>query len=240
MQTTKAHTHNCTNKKGHDHDHDSSHGHSHNHGKSPVILFFTGLAIFIIAFFIKESSLLQNILFVSAMLLSGYHIILEGIVDTINESKAQRKFVPNVHILMTLAAFGATIIGSYEEGALLIIIFAAAHFLEEYAEGRSKREITNLLKMNPTEARLIQADGSVKTVDVAVLKIGDKLQVLNGDQIATDGIILSGRTSIDESSINGEVSLEKKQLVTKCSVVRSMAVEHSRWKLRKIAVIQFC
>lgn len=206
MDTTKAHDHGCSSGKDHEHnhDHEGSHGHSHSHGKSPVVLFFTGLAIFIIAFFITEGSLLQNILFVSAMLLSGYHIILEGIVDTISESKEQRKFVPNVHILMTLAAFGATIIGNYEEGALLIIIFAAAHFLEEYAEGRSKREITNLLKMNPTEARLIQADGNVKTVDVGTLKIGDKLQVLNGDQIATDGVILSGRTSIDESSINGE------------------------------------
>ncbi|OTN89208.1 hypothetical protein A5819_001700 [Enterococcus sp. 7E2_DIV0204] len=206
MDTTKAHDHGCSSGKDHEHnhDHEGSHGHSHSHGKSPVVLFFTGLAIFIVAFFITEGSLLQNILFVSAMLLSGYHIILEGIVDTISESKEQRKFVPNVHILMTLAAFGATIIGNYEEGALLIIIFAAAHFLEEYAEGRSKREITNLLKMNPTEARLIQADGNVKTVDVGTLKIGDKLQVLNGDQIATDGVILSGRTSIDESSINGE------------------------------------
>ncbi|MBO0446086.1 heavy metal translocating P-type ATPase [Enterococcus ureilyticus] len=203
METAKTHEHDCSKEEGHDHGH--SHNHSHSHGgKSPVVLFFTGLAFFIVAFFINEGSLFQQILFVSAMLLSGYHIILEGIVDTINESKQQRKFVPNVHILMTLAAFGATIIGNYEEGALLIIIFAAAHFLEEYAEGRSKREITNLLKMNPTEARLIQADGSLKTVDVSVLNVGDKLQVLNGDQIATDGIILSGRTSIDESSINGE------------------------------------
>lgn len=196
METMKAHDHNCSNEKGHEHDHD--------HGQSPVILFFIGLAIFSIAFFINKGSLVQNILFVSAMLLSGYHIMVEGIVDTMTESKEQRKFVPNVHILMTLAAFGATIIGNYEEAALLIIIFAAAHFLEEYAEDRSKREITNLLKLNPTEARLIQTDGTVKIVDVATLKVGDQLQVLNGDQIATDGIILSGQTSIDESSINGE------------------------------------
>lgn len=120
--------------------------------------------------------------------------------------------MPNVHILMTLAAFGAAIIGKFEEGALLIIIFAAAHFLEEYAEGRSKREITNLLKMNPTEARLVQADGSVKIVDVAELKIGDTLKVLNGDQIATDGVILSGNTSIDESSINGESMPKEKRV----------------------------
>ena len=200
MEASKEKVHN------HEHEHENGGGHNHSHGdsKSAVILFFAGLTAFIVALFLTDSSLLQTILFISAMLLSGYHIMLEGIIDTIEATKRKRKFSPNVHILMTVAAIGATIIGNYEEGALLIIIFAAAHFMEEYAEGRSKREITNLLKMNPTEARLIEADGSVKVVDVSVLKIGDKLQVLNGDQIATDGVILSGVTSIDESSINGE------------------------------------
>ncbi|WP_413480016.1 heavy metal translocating P-type ATPase [Carnobacterium maltaromaticum] len=200
MEASKEKVHN------HEHEHENGGGHNHSHGdsKSAVVLFFAGLTAFIVALFLTDSSLLQTILFISAMLLSGYHIMLEGITDTIEATKRKRKFSPNVHILMTVAAIGATIIGNYEEGALLIIIFAAAHFMEEYAEGRSKREIINLLKMNPTEARLIEADGSVKVVDVSVLKIGDKLQVLNGDQIATDGVILSGVTSIDESSINGE------------------------------------
>lgn len=200
-------THTCDHTKE-----NHSHEHNHSHGKSPVVLFFVGLVLFIIGLFLPKETLIQNGVFLAAMLLSGYHIILEGVEDTIKESKEKRKFMPNVHILMTLAAFGAAIIGKFEEGALLIIIFAAAHFLEEYAEGRSKREITNLLKMNPTEARLVQADGSVKIVDVAELKIGDTLKVLNGDQIATDGVILSGNTSIDESSINGE-SMPKEKTV---------------------------
>ena len=58
--------------------------------------------------------------------------------------------------------------------------------------------------MNPTTARLIMADGNTKIVDVSELKVGDQLQVLNGDQVPIDGVILSGTTSIDESSINGE------------------------------------
>ncbi|MBU5583476.1 heavy metal translocating P-type ATPase, partial [Enterococcus sp. S181_ASV_20] len=41
-------------------------------------------------------------------------------------------------------------------------------------------------------------------MDVSELKVGDKVQVLNGGQVPTDGKILSGSTSIDESSINGE------------------------------------
>lgn len=218
METVKKQKHTCTHggehshehKEGHTHDH--THGHNHEHGKSATVLFFVGFICFVVAFFFADGSLLQGLFFLIAMLLSGYHIIFEGIVDTINATISAHKFSPNVHILMALAAVGAALIGNYEEGALLILIFAAAHFLEEYAEGKSKREITNLLKMNPTEARLIEADGQVKVVDVANIKIGDKLQVLNGDQIATDGIILSGTASIDESSINGE-SIPREKMI---------------------------
>lgn len=175
----------------------------HDHGKLPVILFFAGLALFIIAF-VMHAGILKNTLFLFSMLLSGYHIIEEGVIDTITATKSKGKFTPNVHILMTLAAIGAMFIGDFQEGALLIVIFAGAHFLEEYAEGKSKREITNLLKMNPTEARLIKSDGTVELVEVASLSIGDQLKVLNGDQIPTDGVLVSGQSTVDESAINGE------------------------------------
>ncbi|GMA53066.1 metal-transporting ATPase [Alicyclobacillus contaminans] len=96
------------------------------------------------------------------------------------------------------------LIGNFDESALLILIFAGAHFLEEFAEEKSQKEITSLLQMNPTKARLLQADGSTKMVDVQTLTIGDQLKVLPGDQIATDGFIVEGQSTIDESSINGE------------------------------------
>lgn len=202
MEKTTDHVHDCQHDH-HDHEHEHGHSHDHDHGKMPVILFFVGLAAFLLALFLDEG-ILQNGMYVLAMLMSGYHIIEEGISDTIASTKAKGKFTPNVHVLMTLAALGASLIGDFEEGALLIVIFASAHFLEDYAEGKSRREITNLMKMNPTEARLIQEDGSTKTVEVTSLAIGDHLQVLNGDQIPTDGIILTGYSAIDESSINGE------------------------------------
>ncbi len=101
------------------------------------------------------------------------------------------------------------IIGSFEEAGLLILILPEHIFLEDYAEGKSKREITNLLKLNPTEARRISTDNSVEVVSVDQLVVGDKVQVLNGGQVPTDGKIISGTTSIDESSINGE-SIPKK------------------------------
>lgn len=197
------------------HSHENnSHDHEHDHGKMPIILYFIGLALSLIALFLNgETSLLQNSLFSIASISAGYHvIILEGIGETIENSKIQHKFTPNSHILMGIAAIGASLIGSFWEGTLLVLIFSGAHFLEDYAEGRSKREITKLLEMNPTTARLIMLDGNTTIVDVKELKVGDQLQVLNGDQVPIDGVIVSGSTSIDESSISGEsIPKEKTQ-----------------------------
>lgn len=172
----------------------------------PVIMYFIGLVLAIVALFISSDHLIiKNLLFVVATIAAGYHVVvLEGVSETIENTRKKKRFTPNAHILMGLAAIGAAIIGQYWEGALLILIFAGAHFLEDYAEGRSQREISKLMDLNPTTARLLDEDGNTRIVNVSDLKIGDKVQVLNGDQVPIDGVVLTGRTSIDESSINGE------------------------------------
>src|SRR5690625_1276464 len=125
--------------------------------------------------------------------------------------RSKKKFIPNIHILMTLAAVGAVIIGEYMEAALLILIFGGANFLEQYTENKSNKEITNLIKINRSTARRLKVDGHTEIVDVAELQIGDQLSVLNGDQIPTDGIVISGSSSVDQSTITGEsIPVEKK------------------------------
>lgn len=176
-----------------------------------IVLYFTGLFLFIVSLFTKHE-IINMVLNLAALIMSGYHVIYEGFADTIKNTIKQKKFLPNVHVLMTFAALGAIVIGNYSEATTLILIFAGAHFLEVYAENKSKREITSLLNLNPTKARLLMSDGSSQVVEVASLKIGDKLIVLNGDQVPTDGVILFGETSIDESSITGEsIPVEKTQ-----------------------------
>ena len=180
-----------------------NHSHEHNHGILPVILYITGLIIFIGTLFIKPGNM-QNILFTISMIISGYHVLSDGFLSTIKNTRENKRFTPNTHLLMGLAAIGAMAIGDFKEGALLIMIFAGAHFLEDYVEDKSRREITNLLNLNPTEGRLIKPDGSIELVATDTLKIGDKLQVLVGDQVPTDGIIIEGSAALDEASITGE------------------------------------
>lgn len=75
------------------HSHENnSHDHDHDHGKMPIILYFIGLALALIAFFLsKEYQILQNILFLIATISAGYHVIvLEGLGETIHNSKSQK------------------------------------------------------------------------------------------------------------------------------------------------------
>ena len=206
------HDHEHEHHHGHDHEHHHDHGlgHGHHHGhdhddSKAVIFYIIGLVLYIIGMILHfMGNGVANILFILTLILSGYHVTMEGIEDTIERSKKKGKFQPNVHILMTLAAVGAVLIGNAEEGALLILIFAGAHFLEEYVEEKSRKSLTALLQMNPTQARLIQENGEVVVVEVTDLKIGDTLEVLHGDQVPIDGVITKGLTSIDEATITGE------------------------------------
>lgn len=111
-------------------------------GKIPIVLYFVGLLFAIVGLFLKnENALVANILFSVASIVAGYYvIILEGVSETIENSKAKGKFTPNAHILMGIAALGASLIGKFWEGTLLVLIFAGANFLEamqrEEVEGR--------------------------------------------------------------------------------------------------------
>ncbi|WP_314197217.1 heavy metal translocating P-type ATPase [Abiotrophia defectiva] len=189
------------------HDH-NSHTHQHpDHGHtvaSAIFAYVIGLLAFLLGLIPGQASLLVNVLYSLTVILSGYHVLSEGLLETWQASYKSRRFCPNTHLLMGLAALGAMAIGQFQEAALLILIFAGAHFLEDYAEAKSKKEMASLLAMQPQEARLLAGDGTVTIVPVQDLAVGDQVQVLNGAQIPIDGRIVSGQAVINEAMINGE------------------------------------
>src|SRR5699024_7187537 len=78
-------------------------------GKIEVIMYVTWLGVFLIAIFIGAGTW-KSIIYIASLILSGYHIIMEGFLDTFQQSIKKKKFMPNIQILMTLAAVGAVII----------------------------------------------------------------------------------------------------------------------------------
>jgi K+-transporting ATPase ATPase B chain len=101
---------------------------------------------------------------------------------------------------------------------LLLLTVLFANFAEAIAEARGKAQAASLRKTrHETEAKLLLKDGSVKIVSSSQLKKGDVFLVETGDVIPTDGEIIEGIASIDESAITGESA----------PVIREAGTDHS-------------
>ena len=211
-----SHHHSHEHCEHHSHNHDSHHhcghcsGHHHHHEISWQ-RWVLAIGMFVLALFLESSvAWIANALFLLTIACIGKEVITEGIMDTIEETKHLKKFRPNVHLLMTLAALGAIFIGKFEEAAMLIVIFTIAHSLEEYVEKKSRKDMTQLLQLQPKVALKKMNHGHFEEVDASSLEIGDIIQVLNGSQISADGIIIEGMSSINQASVTGEsIPVEK-------------------------------
>ena len=88
---------------------------------------------------------------------------------------------------------------------ILFITVLFANLAEAVAEGRGKAQAENLKKMRKdTLAKLLNPDGTFKTINANELKKGDIVLVENGDIIPNDGEVIDGIASVDESAITGE------------------------------------
>ncbi len=110
----------------------------------------------------------------------------------------------DIDLLMVLAALAAALVGEARDGAILLFLFSLAGTLEEYAMGNTKRAVVALMKLRPDEANLEDSNGQVTRVAVESLSIGQIVVVKPGEKIPVDGIVISGISSVDQSSMTGE------------------------------------
>ena len=92
----------------------------------------------------------------------------------------------------------------FEAAAAIIALVLLGQVLELKARSRTSSAIRALLDLSPKMARLMRDDGSEYDVPLEQVKVGDKLRVRPGEKIPTDGIVVDGLSSVDESMITGE------------------------------------
>lgn len=162
----------------------------------------TGIIFTIIGF--VTGGIFSTIAFYIAIFFLGYFATKNAVVDTL-KSKS-----PNVDLLMVLAALGAVVINYESEGAMLLLIFAGAEFLEDFASNKSTRAIEELMAQVPSVAQVLKPNGDVVEVPTEELIIGDIVVVSKGAQIPIDGVI-DRKTQINEASLTGESLPSEKQ-----------------------------
>ena len=125
-----------------------------------------------------------------------------------------------VGLLMTIAAVGAVALDHVGEAAALAFLFSIAEALEDRAMNRARHGLRALLSLVPDTA-LVERDGSIAQIVAADILVGDVLVVRAGERVATDGLVTSGRSSIDTSAITGEsmpVAVETQSVVLAGSI----------------------
>jgi Cd2+/Zn2+-exporting ATPase len=122
------------------------------------------------------------VLFVMAILVGGYALFIEGFKDLI-------KFEFSMATLMTIAIIGATLIGDFAEGAVVVILFAISEMLEGYAAERARQSISTLVNVAPKVAT-VRRNELEQTIAVQEIQINDIMIIKPGQKIAMDGVVI--------------------------------------------------
>ena len=97
----------------------------------------------------------------------------------------------------------------FEAAAVIVTLILLGRYLEARAKGRTGAAIAKLMGLRATSAR-VERDGAVIELPLEKIETGDIIYLRPGEKIATDGIVIEGRSYVDESMITGEpVPVEK-------------------------------
>jgi len=147
----------------------------------------------------------ENLFFLIAIPIGAYHWAREGFEELIHEHAI------DIEMLMIAATLGAIVLGLWDEAATLVILYAAAEGVEHITYARTRASIRKLLDLAPKEAVLIR-NGTEQVIPAEQLNVGDMFLVKPGAGIPTDGIIVKGRSSINEAAVTGEsIPVEKQE-----------------------------
>ncbi|GAC57120.1 putative cation-transporting ATPase [Gordonia hirsuta DSM 44140 = NBRC 16056] len=114
---------------------------------------------------------------------------------------------PGLDLLAVTAIIAAVLVGEPWAALVVVLMLTGGAALEEFAENRSKRELTTLLRKAPQQATRLIGDGAeqeTETVSVDAVARGDRLLVRPGELVPVDAVLLHAPAVFDESSLTGE------------------------------------
>lgn len=115
-----------------------------------------------------------------------------------------KEHILDIDLLMVVAAIAAAAVGAPFEGAVLLTLFSVSTTLEERALGRARRAVESLMALRPETALRKEQNGVVTEIPAADLRVDDIVVLRPGARVPSDGMIISGRGSLDEANITGE------------------------------------
>ena len=173
-------------------------------------------------------------------------LILAGIIMVINQkffisgTAGLLRGAPNMDTLVSLGAGAAFLYSTavlfavintgegghfyFESAGMILTLITLGKLLEARSKGKTTDALKQLMQLAPKTAVILDDDGKEHTVEISAVKAGDRFVIRSGDSIPTDGEILEGSLSVDESALTGEslpVDKEAGHTVSAATVCKS-------------------
>jgi len=185
----------------HDHEHGSGCGCGHEHApvrlKQTLVGVVFVLNAFIVDWFLHEPSQLASVSAMIGAIILGTPIILIAIKDL----RVGRLSINELVAIAVLAAFAS---GDYKTAGVVAFFMLLGEIIETRTAEGARDSIESLIKLTPTKARRINADKSEEEVAASQLAVGDTIRIRPGDNVAADGVIVTGQGSFNQATITGE------------------------------------
>ena len=187
----------------HEHEHDESCatcGHDHEH--APVRLWQTLVGVvfvlnaFLVDWFFEQGHTVASASGLIGAVILGYPIVWTAIKDL-------RSGVLSINELVAIAVLAAFASGDYKTAGVVAFFMLMGEIIETRTAEGARASIESLIKLTPTKARRITPQGE-EEVAAKDLAVGDVIRIRPGDNVAADGVIVTGQGSFNQATITGE------------------------------------
>ena len=141
--------------------------------------------------------------YVVSLLMGGYYFGREAIEDLLFRREI------GIELLMATAAVVAALMGQVAEGALLAFLYSISEATEGYTEDKTRSAIRALMDLAPKRA-LVRREGRDVEIPVEEITVGEIFIARPGEGVATDGVVVAGRSSVNQAPVTGESMLVEK------------------------------
>lgn len=135
--------------------------------------------------------------FAASYLLIGLEVVKDAV------SGMKRRQMMDENFLMTIATFGAFLLGDLGEAVAVMLFYQVGEWFQSYAVGKSRKSITDLMDICPEYAN-VKREGILEEVDPDEVQVGEIIVIKPGERVPLDGIIVRGYSSLDTKAISGE------------------------------------
>ena len=135
--------------------------------------------------------------YIASALLGGYYFGREAIEELLFERRV------GIEMLMTAAAVAAIVMGAAEEGAMLAFLYSISEAAEGYTEAKTRSAIRALMDLTPKRA-IVRRNGADVEIPAEDIAVDDVFVVKPGEAIATDGVVTTGTSEVNQAPVTGE------------------------------------